>query len=148
MTMKAPLIRLHFIAQDGTIKCFDTRCDKAIYTFYSNSESVRDVKFSPHCNNVFSAVSENGTVQLWDLRRDEKCLLQFTAHSGPIYTCGWYSTNNWLATGSRDKQMKVLSENESLRPAGYSIASYTADTVAKCSSTLQKDGPVLDGSPF
>lgn len=56
-------------SQDGTIKCFDTRCDKAVNTFYSNSESVRDVKFNPHSSNIFSAVSENGTVQLWDLRR-------------------------------------------------------------------------------
>lgn len=56
-------------SQDGTIKCFDIRCDKAVYTFNSNSESVRDVKFNPQCSNIFSAVSENGTVQLWDLRR-------------------------------------------------------------------------------
>uniref|UniRef100_A0A1I8MUE5 GATOR2 complex protein WDR24 n=1 Tax=Musca domestica TaxID=7370 RepID=A0A1I8MUE5_MUSDO len=94
-------------SQDGTIKCFDTRCDKAVNTFYSNSESVRDVKFSPHSPHTFSAVSENGTVQLWDLRRADKCILQFTAHSDPIYTCDWHPTNNWLATGSRDKQIKI-----------------------------------------
>uniref|UniRef100_A0A1A9WR65 Uncharacterized protein n=1 Tax=Glossina brevipalpis TaxID=37001 RepID=A0A1A9WR65_9MUSC len=47
-------------SQDGAIKCFDTWCDKPICTLYSNSECVRDGKFSPHCNNVFSAVSEGG----------------------------------------------------------------------------------------
>ncbi|XP_023292808.2 GATOR complex protein WDR24 [Lucilia cuprina] len=94
-------------SQDGTIKCFDTRSDKACNTFYSNSESVRDVKFSPHSNNLFSAVLENGTVQLWDLRRTDKCLLQFPAHMEPIYTCDWHPTQNWLATGSRDKQIKI-----------------------------------------
>lgn len=56
-------------SQDGTIKCFDLRVDKAIHTFFSNSESVRDVKFSPQAPNLFAAVSENGTVQLWDLKR-------------------------------------------------------------------------------
>lgn len=94
-------------SQDGTIKCFDTRCEKSVNTYFSNSESVRDVKFSPHSTNTFAAVSENGTVQLWDLRKWEKCILQFTAHSGPIYTCDWHPTKNWLATGSRDKQIKV-----------------------------------------
>lgn len=94
-------------SQDGTIKCFDTRYEKSVFTYFSNSESVRDVKFNPHVSNVFSAVSENGTVQLWDLRKSDKCVLQFTAHSGPIYTCDWHSTKNWLATGSRDKQIKV-----------------------------------------
>ncbi|GAB0092870.1 GATOR complex protein WDR24 [Sergentomyia squamirostris] len=95
-------------SQDGTIKCFDTRIDKgAIITYFSNSESVRDVKFSPHSPNTFAAVSENGTVQIWDIRRAEKCTTQFTAHSGPIYTCDWHPTQQWLATGSRDKQIKV-----------------------------------------
>lgn len=83
------------------------RTDKAIHTFYSNSEAVRDVKFSPQYPNVFAAVSENGTVQLWDLKRPDKCQLQFTAHSGPVYTCDWHPTQPWLATGSRDRQIKV-----------------------------------------
>lgn len=48
-----------------------------------------------------------GTVQLWDLRRPEKCTIQYTAHSGPIYTCDWHPTQPWLATGSRDKLVKI-----------------------------------------
>lgn len=94
-------------SQDGTIKQFDIRNEKSSYTYYSNSESVRDVKFSPHMQYVISAVSENGTVQLWDLRKGDKSILQFTAHSGPVYTCDWHPTKNWLATGSRDKQIKI-----------------------------------------
>lgn len=34
-------------------------------------------------------------------------MLQFPAHMEPIYTCDWHPTQNWLATGSRDKQIKV-----------------------------------------
>lgn len=94
-------------SQDGTIKCFDIRTEKAVTTYYSNSESVRDVKFSPIVPNLFASVSENGTVQLWDLKRTDRCQQQFTAHSGPIYTCDWHPTQQWLATGSRDKQIKV-----------------------------------------
>lgn len=63
-------------SQDGTIKCFDLRIEKAVHTYFSNSESVRDVKFSPHHSNIFAAVSENGTVQLWDIKR----LFSYTIH--------------------------------------------------------------------
>ncbi|XP_068157642.1 GATOR2 complex protein WDR24 [Drosophila tropicalis] len=111
-------------SQDGTIKCFDIRSDKSVNTYFSNSESVRDVKFSPHTQNIFSAVSENGTVQLWDMRKWDKCMVQFTAHSGPIYTCDWHPTRNWLATGSRDKQIKVW--NMDGRPG----LEYTIHTIA------------------
>lgn len=97
-------------SQDGTVKRFDTRADKAVTTFYSNSESVRDVKFSPGNPYIFAAASENGLVQLWDTRRADRCTSQFTAHSEPIYTCDWHPMNpNWLATGSRDKQIKIWS---------------------------------------
>lgn len=41
-------------------------------------------------------------------------MASFTAHSGPIYTCDWHPTQPWLATGSRDKQIKVwkIAENK------------------------------------
>ena len=50
----------------------------------SYAESVRDVQFSPHQPNVFASVSKNGTVQLWDVRRQDRRQNQFTAHHGPI----------------------------------------------------------------
>ncbi|XP_058806827.1 GATOR complex protein WDR24 [Phymastichus coffea] len=95
-------------SQDGTMKCFDLRTKEATRTFYSNTESVRDVQFSPHQAHTFAAVSENGHVQLWDLRRPEKYYQHFAAHSGPIFACDWHPIEpTWLATASRDKSIKV-----------------------------------------
>lgn len=75
--------------------------------FLSNTESVRDVQFSPHNPYTFSAVSDNGSVQLWDIRKTEKAVLQYTAHSGPVFACDWHPEMVWLATASRDKTIKV-----------------------------------------
>lgn len=68
---------------------------------------MRDVQFSPHIPHTFAAVSENGSVQLWDIRRPDKCQQQFTAHSGPVFACDWHPETTWLATASRDKTIKV-----------------------------------------
>lgn len=119
----------HFLisgSQDGTIKRFDTRYEKSVTTFHSNSESVRDVKFSPQNPFIFAAASENGQVQLWDTRRTEKCISQFTAHSEPIYTMEFHPTNEWLATGSRDKQIKIWK----LGSKGQMDPIYTIQTIA------------------
>lgn len=94
-------------SQDGTMKCLDIRTKAPVRTFFSNTESVRDVQFSPHQPHTFAAVSENGHVQLWDVRRHERYFQHFTAHSGPIFACEWHPETPWLATASRDKTIKV-----------------------------------------
>ncbi|KAJ8722349.1 hypothetical protein PYW08_004751 [Mythimna loreyi] len=112
-------------SQDGMMKCFDLRMKEVARTFISNTESIRDVQFSPHQAHTFAAVSENGSVQLWDVRRHERCLLQFTAHSGPVFACDWHPDMPWLATASRDKTIKVwdIYGKPNLEHTIYTIAS-------------------------
>ncbi|CAH1396374.1 unnamed protein product [Nezara viridula] len=111
-------------SQDGTMKTFDLRTKEVIKTFFSNTESVRDVQFSPHSHFTFASVSENGNVQLWDMRKTEKCVLQFTAHSGPIFACDWHSEKPCLATASRDKTIKVWDLS------GRPLLEHTISTIA------------------
>lgn len=73
----------------------------------SNTESVRDVQFCPQQPYTFAAVSENGHVQQWDMRKPDRYFQHFTAHSGPIFACDWHPEATWLATASRDKTIKV-----------------------------------------
>ncbi|XP_072755687.1 GATOR2 complex protein WDR24 [Anoplolepis gracilipes] len=112
-------------SQDGTMKCFDLRIKEAIKTFYSNTESVRDVQFCPQQPHTFAAVSENGHVQQWDMRKPDRYFQHFTAHSGPIFACDWHPEATWLATASRDKTIKVwdLSGKPSCDYAIHTIAS-------------------------
>lgn len=94
-------------SQDSTLKLFDLRERSSCVSTFTSTESVRDVKFNPFNCNTFSSVCENGTVARWDIRRAEKFVQQFTAHSGPIYCLDYHPTQQWLATGSRDKLIKV-----------------------------------------
>ncbi|XP_032663796.1 GATOR complex protein WDR24 isoform X2 [Odontomachus brunneus] len=111
-------------SQDGTMKCFDLRTKEAVKTFLSNTESVRDVQFCPHQLHMFAAVSENGHVQQWDMRRPDRYFQHFTAHSGPIFACDWHPESIWLATASRDKTIKVW--DLSAKPS----CDYTIHTIA------------------
>lgn len=69
---------------------------------------MRDVQFCPQQPHTFAAVSENGHVQQWDMRKPERYFQHFTAHSGPIFACDWHPEATWLATASRDKTIKVI----------------------------------------
>lgn len=54
------------------------------------SESVRDVQFSIRDYFTFASTFENGNVQLWDIRRPDRCERMFTAHNGPVFCCDWH----------------------------------------------------------
>ncbi|KAL3269120.1 hypothetical protein HHI36_008201 [Cryptolaemus montrouzieri] len=112
-------------SQDGTMRYFDIRIPSAVAIFYSNTESVRDVQFSPHNPYNFASVSENGSVQLWDVRKTDRHQQQYTAHSGPIFACDWHPDVSWLATASRDKTIKVwdLTNKPTLEYTIHTIAS-------------------------
>ncbi|XP_043926547.1 GATOR complex protein WDR24 [Protopterus annectens] len=95
-------------SQDGYMKCFDLRKKDSVITFSGQSESVRDVQFNIRDHFIFAASFENGNVQLWDIRRPDRCERMFTAHNGPVFCCDWHPDDrSWLATGGRDKMVKV-----------------------------------------
>lgn len=67
------------------------------------SESVRDVQFSIRDYFTFASTFENGNVQLWDIRRPDRCERMFTAHNGPVFCCDWHPEDRWGALGPRGR---------------------------------------------
>ncbi|KAF7268665.1 hypothetical protein GWI33_018236 [Rhynchophorus ferrugineus] len=112
-------------SQDGTMRYFDLRNEVPALIFQSKTESIRDVQINPHRTTNFSAVSDNGSVQIWDVRKPDRYLSQFTAHSGPVFSCDWHPENHWLATSSRDKTIKVWDLN-----GNKPVLEYTIHTIA------------------
>ncbi|GAB1601164.1 GATOR complex protein WDR24 isoform X2 [Argonauta hians] len=96
-------------SQDGDMKIFDIR-RKEVSMNFSAKESVRDVQFCPQSSGScrFAAGLENGIVQEWDIRRPDRPEREITAHTGPVFTLDWNTMDkNWLATGGRDRAIKV-----------------------------------------
>ncbi|XP_076468926.1 GATOR2 complex protein WDR24-like [Babylonia areolata] len=116
-------------SQDGTMKLHDLRRKQVAVTYKANSsESVRDIQFCPASLGYFSfaAAYENGLVQLWDMRRPDRCEKHFTAHNEPAFAIDWHPEDkNWLATAGRDKMIKVW--DVSKQPASLM---YTVQTIA------------------
>jgi WD40 repeat protein len=95
-------------SQDGTMKLWDLRSkDTAKVTYDAKSECVRDVQFSPVDWYSFAAAFDNGTVSVWDLRSTTNAMLRYNAHNGPVLTVEWHSDGRLLASGGRDKAIKV-----------------------------------------
>ena len=99
-------------SQDGTINHFDWRKKLVATKFFARSDSIRDVQFNPFERNLFAAACESGGIQLWDLRKPDHSLFQFTGHFGPVFSLDWHPDDrSWLGTGGRDKKIKVWNIN-------------------------------------
>ena len=124
-------------SQDGSMRLFDLRIQgepTVIQMSFSQMESVRDVEWNPHKDNQIAAVSENGQVQLWDIRRCDRAEIKWSAHADHIYTCEWHpEQRNVLATAGRDKCIKVWDtsscSNMQLPEQRHTI--YAMDAVSK-----------------
>lgn len=128
-------------SQDGCMKLFDLRKKEAVTTFVSNSESVRDVQFSPHWTYHFASVQETGNVEIWDIRKPDRPECNFIAHDGPVLACEWHPNQEaykWLATGGRDKIIKVWDLSNRNRPQLiYNV--HTITPVSKLKWRPEKD---------
>lgn len=79
-------------------------------TFDGKSESVRDVRFSPQIHHCFCAAFDNGTIQLWDIRKYNTYERKITAHQGPVFCIDWHpDCRTLLASGGRDRFIQVWS---------------------------------------
>jgi WD40 repeat protein len=81
-------------------------------------------------------VSENGTVQLWDVRRPDRCEKWWPAHSDHVFACDWHpEVKGWLATGGRDKSVKIWDTGSSKASLEHTI--YTIGPVGQVSSCFR-----------
>ncbi|KAI8989271.1 WD40-repeat-containing domain protein [Pilobolus umbonatus] len=125
-------------SQDGTMKCWDFRDPRngARYRFEGKSESVRDVQFNPVSFYEFAAAFETGTIQKWDMR-NPKALYdkKVSAHNGPCFTVDWHPNGKLVASGGRDKTIKVWDmTTDNRRPL------YTMRTTASVSRIQWRPG--------
>eukprot|EP01083_Nonionella_stella_P280728 955014_1 len=106
-------------SQDGTTKLWDTRTrDPAAHTFCGESQSVRDVQYHPSQTHSFACSFDSGAVQIWDDRKPSNWVKQIRGHhAGPVLAIDWHpSDENLLATGSRDKTIKIWHTLDISRP--------------------------------
>ncbi|KAI9292896.1 WD40 repeat-like protein [Neoconidiobolus thromboides FSU 785] len=107
-------------AQDGFIKVWDIRTkESAKLSFNPKSEAVRDFQFNPLNTEEFVAAFESGSIQVWDIRNPTQYLKKFTAHTGIALTVDWNSDGRTIASGGRDKQIKIWdTKSDSRKPNG------------------------------
>ncbi|RUS75689.1 hypothetical protein EGW08_016555 [Elysia chlorotica] len=74
---------------DKSIKLWDITKDQSLQTFLGHDHIVYNASWSPHIQGLFSSVSGDGTLRLWDMRKPDNCVRLIHAHEGEILSSDW-----------------------------------------------------------
>ena len=103
-------------SQDSTVRLWDLRklareqsamtC-QSINKFSGNSDGIRDLRWSPTNGVEFAIGTDNGTIQRWDIRRDNAPLLKINAHEKTCNAIDWHPNGKHIVSGGADQNIKV-----------------------------------------
>lgn len=103
-------------SQDGTIRMWDLRSASANrgtstcgskHSYQGNSDTIRDVRWSPTDGVVFATASDSGAIQMWDYRKVNAPLMRIAAHDRPCFAVDWHPDGKHIVSGGTDRQVKV-----------------------------------------
>ncbi|KAJ3148061.1 WD repeat-containing protein 24 [Geranomyces variabilis] len=132
-------------SQDGSMRLWDLRAKSiARNAFEGRAESVRDVQFSPTNPYEFVAGFENGNIQKWDIRFPNQHERKWNGHNGLALTIDWHPDGRLVASGGRDRLIKVWDMKSESRLPLYTIQ--TIAPVARVSWRPGHDGQLASCS--
>ncbi|KAF9351039.1 WD repeat-containing protein 24 [Mortierella sp. NVP85] len=99
-------------SSDSTVRLWDLRTRNKPGLVMETKEIVREVQFNPVSTNDIMAGYESGNIQArprarWDLRNTSAGEKKFMAHMGFVTSLDYHPNGRFLASGGRDKTIKV-----------------------------------------
>ena len=128
-------------SQDATVRLWDLRTlsgEKSVMTCQSrsryagNSDGVRDVRWCPSDALEFAIGTDSGTIQHWDIRKDNSPLVKVNAHETICSSVDWHPAGKHLVSGSADKRAKVWdlsSSDRRMKPQWQLLLPFAASNV-------------------
>ncbi|KAF9581842.1 WD repeat-containing protein 24 [Lunasporangiospora selenospora] len=109
-------------SQDGTVRLWDLRTkERPGIVMEAKSDNVREVQFNPTSLTDVVAGYESGNLQRWDLRNASTCEKKFMAHMGFVTSLDFHPSGRFLASGGRDKTIKVWDMEDEKRREIHTI---------------------------
>lgn len=93
--------------QDMTIKLVDISNLKILNNFTGHHGIVYNSKFHPTQDNVFASCSQDGNLNIWDLKASNQPFKTIKAHNTHAMSCDFSKYDNTIATAGSDGSLAL-----------------------------------------
>ncbi|KAF9090534.1 WD repeat-containing protein 24, partial [Mortierella sp. AD031] len=108
-------------SSDSTIRLWDLRVRDKPGTIMDAKDIVREVQFNPTSMYDIVAGYESGNIQRWDIRNPSMGEKKFMAHMGFVTSLDYHPSGRFLASGGRDRTIKVWDMEDEKRREIHTI---------------------------
>ncbi|KAJ2841759.1 SEA (Seh1-associated) complex subunit, partial [Coemansia erecta] len=118
---------------------WDIRVQNARSSFRIEMQRApQDISCNPVDPNAIAAISSEGQISLWDVRKPTECVKQFHAHSAYNGQClTWHPKGRFIASGASDQTIKIW-DISSVNSSKFNIRPFCSiHTVAITTNRLQ-----------
>ncbi|KAF9347922.1 WD repeat-containing protein 24 [Mortierella sp. AD094] len=109
------------IGTNGVIFIWDIGTQNKIGLVMDGKDIVREVQFNPVSVNDIVAGYDGGNIQRWDLRNLSTSEKKFLAHSGFVTSLDYHPSGRFLASGGKDKTIKIWDMEDEKRREMHNI---------------------------
>lgn len=96
--------------QDGTIRIFESSFFNETKTIDAHKNGTTALLYHPSDDNRLISGGKDAMLRVWDLK-NEKCIEEIPAHNFAIYSIQVINNGETIVTASRDKTIKVWSQD-------------------------------------
>ncbi|KAF9100937.1 WD repeat-containing protein 24 [Mortierella sp. AM989] len=108
-------------SSDSTVRLWDLRVRDRPGLIMETKDIVREVQFNPVSVNDIVAGYESGNIQRWDIRNLSTSEKKFMAHMGFVTSLDYHPGGRFLASGGRDKTIKIWDMEDERRREIHTI---------------------------
>ncbi|KAF9180960.1 WD repeat-containing protein 24 [Haplosporangium sp. Z 11] len=108
-------------SSDSTVRLWDLRVRDRPGQVMETKDIVREVQFNPVSMNDIVAGYESGNIQRWDLRNLSMSEKKFMGHMGFVTSLDYHPNGRFLASGGRDRTIKVWDMDDEKRREIHTI---------------------------
>lgn len=100
---------------------------RCVHTWKGHTKAVSKIKFFPKFGHLLLSAGMDGTVKLWDVYNDRKCLRTYYGHSAGVRDIEFTNDGKQFLSASYDKYVKLWDTE-----TGKCISRFTTDRIPYC----------------